>query len=187
MNDSFLLKLRRKFYNFRRQLWIDFRFSLNKNLIIGKNCKIDHTVKFLFDYGGKIIIGDNTELRHCSLLISNGGTIEIGNHCSINPFATLYGNGNLRIGNYVMIAGGTMIIPSNHVFKDKNTPIALQGYENKGIIIEDDVWIGHGCTILDGVAIGKGSVIAAGSVVTQNIDPYSIVGGVPAKLIKKRE
>jgi acetyltransferase-like isoleucine patch superfamily enzyme len=92
----------------------------------------------------------------------------------------------LKIGDGVRIGAGTVIIPSNHVFSDPDVPIYLQGSAGTGICIEDDVWIGANCTILDGVHIGQGSVIAAGAVVNKDVAPYSVVGGVPARLIKKR-
>jgi acetyltransferase-like isoleucine patch superfamily enzyme len=99
----------------------------------------------------------------------------------------LYGHGKgLVIGNNVLIAGHCLIIPANHIFTRKDIPINKQGTESKGIIIEDDVWIAAGCQILDGVTIGKGAIIAAGSVVNKSVDAYSIVGGVPAVFIKSR-
>ena len=116
-----------------------------------------------------------------------GGNITIGDFCSINPYTILYGHGNLSIGNNVLIAAHCVIIPANHIFSDLDSPINSQGLTTKGIIIEDDVWIGAGCRILDGVTVGKGSIIAAGAVVNKDVEPYTIVGGVPAKIIKKRK
>jgi acetyltransferase-like isoleucine patch superfamily enzyme len=98
----------------------------------------------------------------------------------------LYGHGNLTIGDNVLIAGHCLIIPANHVFTDINIPISNQGETKKGIIIEDNVWIGSGCRILDGITIGTGAIIAAGAVVNKDVLPNTIVGGVPAKLIKNR-
>jgi len=120
------------------------------------------------------------------MLLTYGGYIEIGDYCNINPFAILYGHGGLKIGNNVLIAAHTVIIPANHTFNDKNQLIRSQGDTKKGIIIEDDVWIGSGCQILDGITIGKGAIIGAGSVVTKDVEPYSVVAGVPSKLIKRR-
>lgn len=137
-------------------------------------------------YGGSIYIGNATEILEQVMLLTYGGTIEIGDNCSINPFTVIYGHGGTKIGNNVLIAAHTVIIPSNHNFEKLDKPIRLQGNISKGICIEDDVWIGAGCRILDGVTVGRGSVIAAGAVVNHNIEPFSVVGGVPAKLIKKR-
>ena len=74
-----------------------------------------------------------------------------------------------------------------HVFDDLEQPISKQGLTKKGIKIHNDVWIAANCVILDGVEIGEGSIIAAGSVVAKNVPPYSVVAGIPAKVIKNRE
>ena len=96
-------------------------------------------------------------------------------------------NTKIKIGNYVMIANNVMIIGGNHNISRTDIPMILQGEGKEGdIIIEDDVWIGAGSIILTGVTIGEGSVVAAGSVVTKNVEKYTIVGGNPAKFIKKR-
>lgn len=94
---------------------------------------------------------------------------------------------NIVIGKYVMIAPNVFIVDRNHIFSDTNTPMCFQG-ETKPLqtIIEDDVWIGYNAIILPGVIIGTGAIIAAGSVVTKNVEPYSIVGGNPARQIKLR-
>lgn len=137
--------------------------------------------------GGSIEIGKNCWILDHAMLLSYGGKIKIGDNCSVNPYTILYGHGGLTIGNSVRIAAHTVIIPSNHKFQDKSLPIYKQGHSMKGIIIEDDVWIGANCTILDGVILGKGSVIGAGSVVTKSIPSFSIAVGVPARVLSKRE
>ena len=157
------------------------------NVFIDPSVRIYENVVFDTKYGGSITIGKKCELLNGVLLMTYGGTIEIGNNCSINPYSIIYGHGNLKIGNNVLIAAHTVIIPANHIFSDHSKPINNQGLTKLGIVIEDDVWIGAGCKILDGVTIGKGSVIAAGAVVNKDVANYTIVGGVPAKFIKKRE
>jgi acetyltransferase-like isoleucine patch superfamily enzyme len=158
-----------------------------KNVLTGDANRIHDTVLFDTSAGGTITIGSNNEILNGCLLMTYGGNISIGNNCSINPYTILYGHGKgLVVGNNVLIAGHCLIIPSNHVFSRTDIPINQQGEHSKGIVIEDDVWIGGGCQILDGVTITKGCIIAAGSVVNKSTEPYSIMGGVPAKLIKKR-
>ena len=76
------------------------------------------------------------------------------------------------------------IFSENHLYENTNIPIRKQGVSRKGVIVEDGVWIGTRAVVLDGVTIGKNSVIAAGSVVNKNVPPYTVYGGVPAKLIK---
>lgn len=145
------------------------------------------SVTFDTTKGGIVSIGSGNEILHGCLLMTYGGSITIGNNCSINPYTILYGHGKgLVIGNNVLIAGHCLIIPSNHVFSRIDIPINRQGENSRGIIIEDDVWIGAGCQILDGVTIARGTIVAAGSVVNKSTDPYSIVAGVPARKIKSR-
>jgi acetyltransferase-like isoleucine patch superfamily enzyme len=104
----------------------------------------------------------------------------------INPYSLLYGQGGLTIGNNVLIASHCTIVPVNHTFSDPARPIQEQAETRQGIRIEDDVWIASHVTILDGVTVGRGAVIAAGAVVTKDVPPYAIVGGVPAKVLKDR-
>lgn len=162
-------------------------FISPENIILGKGVKIANFVK-IDASRGKVIIGDYTQIEDFSQIKAHKGRVEIGKHCTLNPFSIIDGGaGNgVIIKDGVRIAAQSMIISSNHVFEDPNEYIYKQGLSSKGILIEDDIWIASGCKILDGTTIGKGSVIAANAVVTKNIEPFSIVGGVPAKLIKKR-
>lgn len=160
--------------------------STNVNVDLPRSCRIDRTAKIETKFGGSVTVGENTEILEGVLVQTYGGRISIGSNCSINPYSIIYGHGNTTIGNNVLIAGGCMIIPSNHAFSDVSIPIIEQPNISKGIVIEDDVWLGHGCSILDNVTIGKGSVIAAGSVVNRSIPAFSVAGGVPAKVIKTR-
>lgn len=158
-----------------------------KGISLGQGNRIHPTASLDTSLEGTIVIGSNNEILNGCLLMTYGGRIRIGDNCSINPYTVLYGHGEgLLIGNNVLIAGHCLIIPANHVFTRTDIPINRQGTSSKGIIIEDDVWIAAGCRILDGVTIGKGSIVAAGSVVNRSVEPYSIVGGVPARLIKSR-
>ena len=85
-----------------------------------------------------------------------------------------------------MIAQAVTIRDTDHNFQRTDISMIEQGITSSPVVIEDDVWIGHGVTITKGVTIGKGSIIAAGAVVTKDIPSYSIVGGIPAKVIKSR-
>lgn len=162
-----------------------FKKNVARNFV-DSTVRIAQNVVFDTSYGGTITIGENCELLNGVLLMTYGGTIEIGKNCSINPYTILYGHGNLKIGNNVLIAAHTVIIPANHNFENVNLLINEQGLTKKGIVIEDNVWIGAGCKILDGVKIGYGAIIAAGALVNKDVEANTIVGGVPAKVIKKR-
>jgi acetyltransferase-like isoleucine patch superfamily enzyme len=97
------------------------------------------------------------------------------------------GGGGIQIGKNVLIGQGVSIHSENHNFKDAHQLIREQGISHKGVVIGDDVWIGSKSVILDGVTIGTGAVIGAGSVVTRSIPAYSLAVGVPAKVIGTRE
>jgi len=111
--------------------------------------------------------------------------LKIGTNTQINPGTAIYGN--VSIGNNVMIAPNCMIAGGNHSYSSLEIPMILQGSNEKGIIIEDDVWIGANSVITDGVTIRKGTIVAAGSVVTKSTEEYSINAGVPSKKINERK
>jgi acetyltransferase-like isoleucine patch superfamily enzyme len=128
---------------------------------------------------------------HCRIgpgarLMTWGGSITLGEHSTVNAHSLLYGTGGIRIGRYVRIAAGTTLVASQHVFTRPDEYIANQGYTSSGIVIGDDVWIGTGVCVLDGVTVGNGAVIGAGAVVTRNVEPFAIVVGVPAAVIRWR-
>jgi acetyltransferase-like isoleucine patch superfamily enzyme len=102
--------------------------------------------------------------------------IEIGDNSYLGPYVCMAGPGNIKIGKNCLIASHSSVYANNH--RD-------YGLSREGIEIEDNCWIGSGVRILDGLTIGRGSVIGAGAVVTKNIPPDSIAVGVPAKVIKR--
>lgn len=110
--------------------------------------------------------------------------IKIGEDCLIGEYSVIRGQGGVTMGDRVYTSPFTQIIAVNHVFDDPNRPFIDQGITAEGIIIEDDVWLGAGAVITDGVRVGKGAVVAAGAVVTKDVPAHTVVGGVPAKLIK---
>lgn len=127
--------------------------------------------------------GFNLEIEG-SILMGKFDDVSIGNNVQINEKTRIR---NAIIGNDVMIAPEVYILHSGHNFESTNVTMRFQGEKYYPItIIEDDVWIGARTIINAGKKIGKGSIIAAGSVVTKDVEPYSIVGGNPAKIIKNR-
>ena len=125
----------------------------------------------------------------CKIYASEFSKVKIGAKCQFNSniMINARGNGSIIIGDNVLVGPNVVIRSSDHAFKNLNQNINDQGMKDGNIIIKDNVWIGSNCVILQNVIIGEGSVIAAGAFVTKNVDPYSVVGGVPAKLIKKRK
>ncbi|MBE9230873.1 acyltransferase [Cuspidothrix issatschenkoi LEGE 03284] len=176
---------------------------------IGNEVFIQHGVELIgsscIEIGNGVNIFKGVRLdakghKHNRIYIQNWVTIErnvdigsmdntsiyIGENTYIAPGVCIAGQGDIHIGKNCMIAANCGIYANNHVFTDLLLPIKQQGTTREGIIIEDDCWLGHGVTVLDGVKIGKGSIIGAGAVVSKNIPPYSIAVGVPAKVIKDR-
>lgn len=115
-----------------------------------------------------------------------GGEIRIGNDCSLRNGVIVFGAGGVRIDDDCRLATGVVLIAFNHRFDDPGVPIRTQGITKVGIHVCEDVWIGARAIVLDGVTIGRGSVVAAGAVVTRDVEPFSIVAGVPARLVGKR-
>jgi acetyltransferase-like isoleucine patch superfamily enzyme len=113
--------------------------------------------------------------------------ISAGNQVSINTGVHIDAQGGLKIGNCVMIGPNCVIATIGHGYKRLDIPMVQQPFDLAEIIIEDDVWIGASAVLSPGVRIGKGSIIAAGAVVVKDVPPYSVFGGVPAKLLWKRE
>jgi len=136
--------------------------------------------RFLFKETGKRI---NIQK---GIYFGKGNRISIGDFSGIGEHSILGQTHDITIGKYVMIGPELMIFTMNHKFEDRSIPMQKQGGEPGPVIIEDDVWIGARVIILAGVTIGTGAVIGAGSVVTRDVLPFTIVGGVPAKLIRER-
>lgn len=135
--------------------------------------------------GTLIRIGPRTMIDSFVKIKPAGGSGEvvIGEDCAINSGTVLYTGNGIRIGDAVLIAANCTLAPTNHAFADRSRRIRDQGFlpSKGGIVIEDDVWLGANVVVLDGAVIGKGCIVAAGSVVRGVLEPYSIYAGVPAQ------
>lgn len=133
----------------------------------------------------KLIItrcGKNVNIRKGARFASD---IVLDNNSGIGAYSRIYGP--TRIGKNVMMGEECILNPVNHSIEDVSCPMNEQGFEERrSVVIEDDVWIGCRVIILSGVTVGTGSVLAAGAVVTKDVPPYAIVGGVPAKVVRYR-
>ncbi len=138
-----------------------------------------------------IEVGERTLVMHGAVLhvynfrnLPHAG-ISIGKDSLVGEYSVIRGQGGVRIGDRVYTSPFSQLIAVNHVFDDPSRPFVDQGITAEGIVVEDDVWIGSGAIITDGVRVGKGAVVAAGSVVTKDVPPHTVVGGVPAKVIRE--
>ncbi len=163
---------------FANYIWLD------NGVYLDQNC-------YLHACPHGIVIGEETIVMHGAILhvynfrdLPNAG-IKIGKNSLIGEYCVIRGQGGVEIGDRVYTSPFTQIIAVNHVFNDRKRPFTEQGITAQGIVIEDDVWLGAGAIITDGVRVGKGAVVAAGAVVTKDVAPYTVVGGVPAKVIKE--
>ena len=164
-----------------------------KNLFVGRDTIIEDGVEINclakegIRFGDRVSVGKYAIIRPANIY---GGPIGeglvIGNHSNIGPYSYIGCSGKITIGNNVMMGPRVSIYAENHVFDNPNLTIKEQGVQKLAVVIEDDCWIASNAVITAGVTIGKGSVVAAGAVVTESVAPYSVVGGVPAKLIKTR-
>lgn len=128
-------------------------------------------------------IGKRSVVESFSCINNAVGDVVIGDYTRIGLYCTVIGP--VTIGNNVNLAQGITVSALNHNFEDTRLRIDEQGVNTSEIIIDDDVWIGANAVITAGVHIGRHSVVAAGAVVTKDVPEYSVVGGVPAKVIRK--
>jgi len=130
-------------------------------------------------------VGENAVI-YSGVWIHPIGGLTLGDNVSIGKDVIITTAGSVTIGNNVMIGHGSKIISANHVIPPGRGRIRFSGHENEPVTIEDDAWIAAQVVILPGVRIGQGAVVAAGAVVTTDVPPFVIVGGVPARTIKHR-
>jgi acetyltransferase-like isoleucine patch superfamily enzyme len=136
--------------------------------------------------GRNVTLARGATLTCTGVIAALGEGIEIGDRSAVGANAFLGGQGGIRIGDDVIMGPSVRIFSENHEYAALDRPIRAQGERRAAVTIEEDCWIGAGATILAGVTIGRGCVIAAGAVVTASVAPYSVVAGVPARVIKSR-
>jgi len=150
--------------------------------------------KFSIDSGVTILgfenitLGDNVNFMKNSYIYSHdNGELTIGNNFTMNSNSQLGASfGKIIIGNDCAIASNCVLRAANHNFDSIEMPFRDQGHTYGEIILEDDVWIASNSVVTANTTIKHGSIVGASSVVTKDVEEYSVVGGVPAKLIKKR-
>jgi len=162
------------------------KITFGKYLRLGNDVYLSALGKQGIQIGDNVGIGSFSRIVVSTSMNNLGECIKIGSNVGMGEYAYLGGAGGLEIGDECIIGQFFSCHPENHVASDLSTAIRHQGVTRKGINIGRNCWIGSKVTILDGVEIGSGSIIAAGAVVNKSFPANSIIGGVPAKLLKSR-
>ena len=149
----------------------------------GKCSKIHRSVRMDTPPYRKFSLGDYSVVESFSCINNAVGDVVIGDHTRVGLHNTVIGP--VTIGSHVNLAQGITVTALNHNFTEKDLRIDEQGVSTNPVTIGDDIWIGTNAVILPGVTIGDHSVVAAGAVVTKDVPPYTLVAGVPAKIIKE--
>jgi acetyltransferase-like isoleucine patch superfamily enzyme len=160
------------------------------DLVLGRACFIDdHVTLFAGRDGGRIELGPRAHLNRGTIIeVGQGGAVTIGENTHVQAYCSLNGYlGSIRLGRHVLLAPGCGLFAYQHRFEGRDRPIDQQGLTTRGdIVIEDDVWLGAGAKVMDGVTIGQGAVVGAGSVVLDDIPAFAVAAGVPARVIRLR-
>ena len=164
-------------------------FEYPGNIELGTQCRIARhsLIRANSEHRPGIRIGDRVHVQEFALINANRGHVSIGEDSWVGPHSVIYGNGGVTIGSDVMIASHCAINTVSHRCERGDIPMRLQGVYCDPVVIEDDVWIGTGAVILQGVRIGRGSIVGAGAVVTRSIPPGSVAIGVPARCTPRRK
>lgn len=169
------------------KLYCKSLMKFNGTINIDKNCIINALSSDGIVFGKNVSIGKFTTIECSGSLKNIGKGLIVGNNVGLGTHGFFGCAGGITIGDDTIFGNYVSLHSENHVISDLEKPIRLQGVTRQGIIIGNNCWIGAKATILDGANIGDGCIIAAGAVVTKGYyENNSIIGGVPAKIIKKR-
>lgn len=155
---------------------------IGDNVVIDDNCLLD--AKGTDNRG--IVIGNGVFIGRNTILSCKNGDIFLDDNVNIGFNCEIVSANEVKVGKKVLVAAYTYLICGDHDFDRVDIPISEQGRSARGIYVDDNVWLGAGVKILDGVTIKRDSIIGTGSVVTTDFPEFSVAVGIPAKLIKKR-
>jgi acetyltransferase-like isoleucine patch superfamily enzyme len=162
------------------------------HLRVGRNVAIGDYVYMSCLGRGGVSLGNNVRIREfgwvqvSSHLTNLGEGLSVGDDTYVGPHCVLGAGGGIRIGRDVTLGAYVQLLAENHGFADPNLPINEQGVTRRGIVVEDDCWLGNSAIVLDGVRVGRGAVVGAASVVTRDVPPGAVVAGNPARVVRER-
>lgn len=161
---------------------LTFRRLVHPGSIRGSVVQGFERLKLELRNNGHVLLGERSQSRDGLTLIADGGTIEIGEHCQFNTNVSITSLSRIKIGERCSFANNVVIVDHDHSFRD-----GVYGFDSEDVVIGNDVWVGANAVILKGVHIADHCVVAAGAVVTKDVQPtYSIWGGCPARMISMR-
>lgn len=183
-----MLKNRLLQWAFRLGGWLGTRWVTRAAgaVTLHPSVRIEHSSQIKNSDGGSVEIGEGSYVERGALIDSFGGAVVFRERVGIGPMSVIYGMGGLTIESDTQLGPHVVVMAGNHDFTEVGRTVRSQGMRSEGIHVGRDVWIGANATILDGVNIGEEAVIAAGAVVTKDVLPRTVVGGVPAKQIGQR-
>ena len=159
------------------------KIHIGSNVVIDDNCLID--AKGESNRG--IRIGDGVFVGRNSILSCKNGDIELGDGTNVGFNCEVFSASTVTIGAGVLMAAYTYVIGGDHDFSDPSKSVLAQGRTSAGVRIGEGVWTGAGAKILDGVAIGEHAIIGAGAVVREDVEPWAIAVGIPARVVSSRK
>ena len=158
---------------------------VGRGFYVGNNCTLNFLCRSGVSVGNNVTIKDGSIIECSGVFSEIGDALVIGSNVGISQNCFIQVRGRVEIGDDVILGPGVKIFSENHIFNSTDTPIRNQGVSRMGVTIGQGAWLGAGCTILDGVSVGRNSVVAAGSVVSKSVADGAVVGGIPARLIKR--
>lgn len=179
--DGYVLAERRVRLHHPRGIEVGRGFSLEEG------CEIVGLARHGVRFGDRCTVGRFAIIRPTNVLLGEvGDGLSLGDNSNIGPYAFVGCSGMIRIGADVLMGPSVSLLGENHNFDDHSRPIRDQGVSREGITIGDNCWLGAGSVILAGTTIESGAVVAAGAVVSKDVPSDTIVGGVPARVIRER-
>ncbi len=156
-----------------------------RGVTLERNVTIDGLSREGVHLGDNVTVGAFTVIRSSGVQELGVG-VRMGRNCSLDAYSFVGGAGGVTIGDDVIMGQHVSFHSENHVFDRVDVPIREQGTTRKGIVLEDDCWVGSNVIFLDGAHVGRGCVIAAGAVVRGELPPYSVAAGIPARVVRSR-
>ena len=159
------------------------KIHIGDNVVIDDNCVLD--AKGVSNRG--IVIGNGVFIGRNTLVYCKDGDIVIGDNANISFNCDIFSGNLVKLGANIQMAAYSFLNGGTHEFESTGTPVLKQGRSGRGIIVDDNAWLGANVKVLDGVTIGKDSIIGAGAVVTKDVPPFVIAAGMPARMIRRRD